>query len=151
MYHVSDCVHVQRLCDCVPCLCVCNCARCSSEGHQLTLSPLCGVVSSLFSETFRCTTRRIWKMMYLQWVVFFFLLPACVWDCVCAERGEREGQEGWGGGGRERMREGWRGVEGKTNYRPDNRQAMDFLPGFSYSSSIPFLSLSLSIFVALSL
>ncbi len=40
------------------------------------------------------------------------------------------------------MREGWRGVEGKTNYRPDNRQAMDFLPGLFCSSSILFLSLS---------
>lgn len=39
------------------------------------------------------------------------------------------------------MGEGLKGLAGKTNYQPDNRQAMDFLPGLLCLSSTLFLSI----------
>lgn len=73
--------------------------------------------------------------------------------------GEREiGGAGVVGGMKRKRKDvsrgGGGGIEGKTNYRPDNRQAMDFLPGHFCSSFILCLfplSHSLSISVSPSL
>lgn len=130
----------------VRCLCVaahiCVYVILSGEGYSLTLSLLHGVVSSLFRykhvkyNTSHLKTMRSPQVSHLLGCVW----GKCAYSWVLAQT--ERAMKGWRreiGAEEDEDEEGCeRGgvhIEGKTNYYPDNRQPMDFLPGLFCCSS----------------